>query len=303
MANVLIIDDDPISLRLLSAYLKDTGHELFTARDGQQGLDIILDKEPQFFSCVISDYLMPEMDGLELTRAIKQDYARQMIPVILQTSNTAETEIQKGLDAGVFYYLIKPFTKATLLSTLEAALKDFKNHTETLLKLEQVSASLGMLKNASFQFKSVTEAKHLSNFIAYLTDDPVQIGVGLFELMINAVEHGNLGITYEEKTKLISDGTLHDEILRRLKEETYRHKFVRVDIRTTPDELRVTISDMGQGFNFEDYMEFSVERAMDNHGRGIMMANKLSFDGVFYSDGGTTVTCVKKLAGEMVLFT
>lgn len=302
MANILIIDDDPISLKLLSAYLKGSPHDVTSARNGREALDIILSKEPQYFSCVISDYMMPEMDGLELTHALKQDYQRQMIPVILQTSNTSETEIQKGLEAGVFYYLIKPFTKETLLSTLEAAIKDFKNHTETLLKLEQVSASLGLLKNANFQYKSIDDAKHLSNFIAYLTDDPVQIGVGLFELMINAVEHGNLGITYDEKTELVANGTLQNEIESRLRQDLYRHKFVRVDVRTTPDELRVTISDMGKGFNFEDYMEFSVERAMDNHGRGIMMANKLSFDGLYYSDGGTSVTCVKRLAGEMVLF-
>lgn len=295
MANLLLVDDDPISLKFLLAYLKTTEHELFSAHDGQEALDMINAKPAQFFSCIITDYLMPKMDGLELTRLLKEDKTRQIIPIIMQTSASSEAEIQRGLEAGVFYYLLKPYTKDTLLSTIGAALKDFKNHSEALNRLEQFSASLNMLKNAYFELKTVKQAKHLSNFIAYLTDDPIQIGVGLFELMMNAIEHGNLGITYDEKTDYINRGVLPQEIERRLEDDRYKNKFVRVIVQTTINEIKVHISDMGAGFNFEDYLEFSVERAMDNHGRGIMMANKLSFDGLYYSNGGTSVTAIKNL--------
>lgn len=298
MANLLIIDDDSTSLLLLKAFLKTTDHNLFTATDGQEALNLINNKPPEFFSCIVTDYFMPNLDGIALTQKLKQDPLRKVIPIIMQTSASSEAEIQQGLDAGVFYYLLKPVTQSTLLSTLNAALKDYKNHTQTLQKLELFSASLNLLKNAYFEIRTVEQAQHLSNFIAYLTQDPMQIGVGLFELMLNAVEHGNLGITYDEKTALINAGNLENEIKNRLQDDKYKHKYVRVQLINNNRKLVVIISDMGAGFMHENYLDFSLERAMDNHGRGIMMANKLSFDKLIYSNGGTTVTCIKNVQPE-----
>lgn len=289
--NLLIVDDDVISLKLLESFLKSENFAIHTAKDGVEASQLLNSKPGDFFQCIISDYLMPNKDGIQLLEEIKSNPDHKQIPFILQTSANSEAEIQRGLNAGAFYYLIKPITKKTLISVVKAALKDFKNHREALTTIEGISKAFPLITQGQFQFKTIDEAKYLSNFIAFLTSDPTGIGVGYFELMINAVEHGNLGITYNEKTELINQSRLQDEISHRLMLSENKPKHVSVVIKHTNSELMVTITDMGDGFEFEDYMEFSLERAMDNHGRGIMMANKLSFDRLEYSNGGRTVSC------------
>lgn len=290
--NILLIDDDPISLQLLVAFLKRDHYHIFTAHDGEEALNLIQKKSPNFFSCIVSDYLMPKKDGIELLTALKQDVDRKIIPFILQTSSSSEEEIKRGLDAGAFYYLLKPITPETLQSVVQAALRDLENHLEIHNAIESLHRVMPLMKQARFVYQSIDHAKNLSSLMGLMTDDPKGIGIGFFEIMINAVEHGNLGITYAEKTDLIKNGTLHDEIQKRLSEPQYADKYVEVELTQEPGKLEVTVTDMGNGFDFQNYMEFSLERAMDNHGRGIMMANSLSFDALIYSNGGRTATCV-----------
>lgn len=293
-SNLLLIDDDPISLQLLKAYLKNDHYHITLAQDGEEALEIIRSKSADFFSCIVSDYLMPKKNGIELLQELKNDAELKTIPFILQTSADSSEEIQRGLAAGAFYYLIKPVTPETLLSVVQSAIKDYQNHQAVHSMVENLNVALPLLQEARFTYRTVNEARNLSSLIGCLTEDPNGISVGFFEIMVNAVEHGNLGITYDEKTQLINDGKLHAEIEQRLNSPDYQEKFVTVNLRHLEKQLEVEVTDMGAGFNFEDYMEFSLERAMDNHGRGIMMANGLSFEELNYSNGGRTATCISR---------
>lgn len=235
---------------------------------------------------------MPKKNGIELLKDIKQDDKRKNIPFILQTSASSPEEIQRGLDEGAFYYLLKPITPSTLLSVVKSALKDFQNRKEFQNVVQDMEVMFPLVKTATFKYQTIQEAKSLSSIIGAFTSDPTGISVGFFEIMINAIEHGNLGITYDEKTQLLNDSQLHQEIERRLSLPDYAEKYVEVELKRSDAELEITVTDMGNGFKFEDFMEFSIERAMDNHGRGIMMANSLSFDQLLYSNGGRTATCI-----------
>ncbi|MCF6298519.1 MAG: ATP-binding protein, partial [Thiomicrorhabdus sp.] len=144
------------------------------------------------------------------------------------------------------------------------------------------------LQTASFHIKTIEDAKSLACALAFITPKPQEAVVGLFELMTNAIEHGNLEITYEEKTTLILTNQLQAEIKRRQKLPENRDKFVSIKFERNSNALQFTIQDMGQGFNHASYLDFSVERAMDSHGRGVMIANKLSFDELHYEDNGRT---------------
>lgn len=292
-ANILVIDDDPISLQLLATYLKtEKAYSITTAIDGEDALAVINKYSPGHFSCIISDFMMPKKNGIELLKEIKQDKKRNQIPFILQTSANSPEEIQRGLDEGAFYYLLKPITPSTLLSVVQSALKDLHNRQEFQNTVQNMQVMFPLVKTATFNYQTIQEAKSLSSIIGAFTSDPAGISVGFFEIMINAIEHGNLGITYDEKTQLLNDSELHKEIERRLSLPEYAEKYVSVTLKRSDTELEVAVTDMGNGFKFEDFMEFSIERAMDNHGRGIMMANSLSFDQLLYSNGGRTATCI-----------
>lgn len=292
LKNLLLVEDELTSLKLLEFYLKNEPFNLSIARDGKQASEMLANHPPDYFQCIISDINMPEMSGLDLLKQLKQDPDRKHIPVILQTAVSGEEDIKQGISLGAFYYLLKPVTKETLISLITAALQDYENYREATLSLNKTAKPSPLLKNGQFTFKTIKEAKNLAQFLALMTSDPETIAMGLLELMLNAIEHGNLGISYNEKTKLIASGELKNEISSRLSNKEYQDKFVTVDLERKDNKLTISIKDMGKGFDFEKYMDFSLERAMDNHGRGIMMANKLSFDELCYTDGGSTAICV-----------
>jgi CheY-like chemotaxis protein len=291
---ILLVDDDPVGLQLMVSFLKSTSYQITTATDGLQAEEIIFNHAPNYFSAIVLDYQMPGRDGLSLLRQLKQD-PRRLAPVIMQTAAKKPEQIQEGIDAGAFYYLIKPYKPNVFLSIIESAIKDFNNHFQVVRKLDSFEHALQLLRHACFEYRTLEEATHLSAFIAFATKQPKKIGIGLYELMVNAVEHGNLAISYDEKTELINQQNLKSEIQRRLADPNYRDRFVTVEIKQESGRLVISISDMGEGFEFEKYLEFSVERALDNHGRGIMMANKMSFDHLQYSNGGRTVTVCHQL--------
>ena len=113
--------------------------------------------------------------------------------------------------------------------------------------------------------------------------------MGLSELMINAIEHGNLDIGYEEKSELRKRDLWESEIEKRLGFTENKEKYASVDVLNDLENVTFTISDQGNGFEWDDFMEFDTSRVMDNHGRGIAMANKLYFSKLEYQGNGNTV--------------
>ncbi|WP_029933857.1 response regulator [Thiomicrospira pelophila] len=288
---LLLIDDTPASLKLLSMMVANAGWEFDTAVDGEDALNKIKARTPDYYSVVVSDWLMPKMDGIALLKALKKDSERRQIPVILQTALADKESVQQGLREGAFYYLAKPLDMELVQSVIRSALRDYKTHQNLRAEINKITASFATAKHAEFEYKTLEEARGLSSLLASLCAEPDEAVVGLFELMVNAVEHGNLAITYDEKTQLINEGRLIDEVQQRLADDTYRDKVVALTLDVRAAEIDVTIRDMGEGFDFEQYLNFSLERMLDNHGRGIMMANQAGFKKLEYSDGGRQVSC------------
>jgi len=129
--------------------------------------------------------------------------------------------------------------------------------------------------------------------------NPERTVSGYSELLINAVEHGNLGITYAEKSKLLAEGKWADEVEHRLHSAANADKRVEVVLDKVADSLKVTISDQGQGFDWKKYMQFDPDRAFDLHGRGIAMTKVLSFDQLEYLGKGNSVVATVQLSTEL----
>ena len=112
--------------------------------------------------------------------------------------------------------------------------------------------------------------------------------------MVNAVEHGNLGVTYQEKAHLKWEGDWEGEINRRiaLPENQNRIATIRVE-RDKPFAARFTITDQGEGFDWQKFLTFDPDRAYDPNGRGIAMAKMMSFSSIEYQGkGNIVVACV-----------
>ena len=114
----LIVDDDPITLMLLRDSLKYLGYEVTTARNGREALEH-LDKEQ--CRLVISDWIMPEMDGIALCRAIRERPIGGYVYIVLLTSKGGTTNLVEGYAAGADDFMSKPFEPAELNSRLRTA--------------------------------------------------------------------------------------------------------------------------------------------------------------------------------------
>ena len=109
---VLLVDDDPVILKLLQVNFEMEGYSVVTASDGVEGLARCHETNP---SIVLCDIMMPNMDGLEVTRRLKGDPATKEIPIILLSAKAQAGDVQAGLDAGADEYLTKPFDPLELL--------------------------------------------------------------------------------------------------------------------------------------------------------------------------------------------
>lgn len=114
---ILIVDDDPISLAMLENALQQHGYEVVCANNGLEALEIVRAGEIRM---IISDWMMPEMSGVELCRAVRAEGMSHYVYFVLLTSRS-EAHAVEGLDAGADEYLTKPFEPGELLARVRAA--------------------------------------------------------------------------------------------------------------------------------------------------------------------------------------
>ena len=124
---LLVVEDDPVSRRILERSLTKNGREVVSASNGREALDLL---GKTFFPIVITDWMMPELDGLELCRRIRELEWPNYIFTILLTARGAVDDIITGLDAGADDYLTKPFNKAELEARLRAGTRILKLYEE-----------------------------------------------------------------------------------------------------------------------------------------------------------------------------
>src|SRR5262245_53755826 len=113
--------------------------------------------------------------------------------------------------------------------------------------------------------------------------------------MVNAVEHGNLGISYQEKAELLERGELEREIERRLSLPGLAGRRVLVTLRREAERLTATIADEGEGFDWRPYLDPDPERVLDITGHGIAIACGVCFDDVAYQGKGNVVVATVRI--------
>jgi CheY-like chemotaxis protein/anti-sigma regulatory factor (Ser/Thr protein kinase) len=285
---ILLVDDEPINLEILSEFLDGSSYRIETAADGQAAWEA-LQADPERYDAVLLDRMMPGLSGTEVLALIKGHPVLQSVPVILQTALAAREEVLDGLRAGAYYYLTKPFDQEMLLSVLATAVADRQRYRQVQQDSDLAGRTFGLMSEATFSFRDLDAARDLAMVLANACPDPRRAAIGLSELLINAVEHGNLGISYAEKGLLREQDRWHREIETRLADPAYAGRQVHVHYLRERDCIRVRIRDEGAGFAWQDYIEMDPGRAFDTHGRGIAMSRMVSFDSLEYLGNGNEV--------------
>jgi two-component system cell cycle response regulator len=132
---VLVVDDDKIMRTLLQAMLSETGYQVFVATNGQDGFTKALEVQPHI---LITDWLMPEMDGVELTRALRQTKLGRAIYILILTALDAEESLVEAFDAGVDDFMNKPVKARVLGARLRAGQRVVTLHREIQRDREEI---------------------------------------------------------------------------------------------------------------------------------------------------------------------
>ncbi len=173
---------------------------------------------------------------------------------------------------------------------VRAALESRQEFLRTAGELAQGALAASLLHRAEFRYRTPAEARALAALLVRVYPDPERVAVGVWELLINAVEHGNLELSFADKTRLMQERRLLAEVHERLERPEYRERTAVATLLREPGGLTLTVEDEGQGFDWLPYLELAPDRAFHTHGRGIAMAKALSFDEIAYAGRGNRVS-------------
>ncbi len=161
-----------------------------------------------------------------------------------------------------------------------------------LEETRQTAQTLTLMDHGRFTFRTLKQGRDLVTLLSSALPEASKVVMGLSELVINAIEHGNLGITYEDKSRLSATGAWEEEVERRLALPENTGKTVQLSFERAENEVHFQIQDQGEGFDWRNYLEISPDRAFDTHGRGIAIARTISFDRLEYQGIGNRVIAV-----------
>jgi two-component system, OmpR family, KDP operon response regulator KdpE len=116
-ARILVVDDDPLLVRLVRTHLEKAGYRVLTAADGEQAVEVAADELPDL---VVLDLMLPKLDGYDVCRRIREF---SMVPVVMLTARGEPVDRLRGFEMGADDYLSKPFVPAELLARVRAVLR------------------------------------------------------------------------------------------------------------------------------------------------------------------------------------
>ena len=292
---VLAVDDDAVNRHTIGEILRRDQMDVSFADSAEQALRL-LDSQDAHFDIVLLDRCMSGLDGIEVLRRMKSAPHLASTPVVMQAAAGAPDQVSEGLLAGAHYYLTKPYAPDALRTIVRAALSDARARTELQVRADDTVGALSLIRRGVFECRTLDEAQALAGLLAQLAADPRVAVVGLWELLANAVEHGNLGIDCQEKAELLRQERWALEVRRRLSQPEHLDKRVRVEVERSGDELVICIADQGDGFDFAKYLELDPSRAFEPNGRGIALARLMSFRTLTYEGRGNVARATMKAA-------
>jgi anti-sigma regulatory factor (Ser/Thr protein kinase) len=148
-------------------------------------------------------------------------------------------------------------------------------------------SGIGRMVAGAFEIQTLEEAEKLSSMLAMHCPRPEHVATGVWELLSNAVEHGNLEIGFDEKADLVARQAFAGEIRRRLSLPQYAGRVVLVEFKRSPSAIHVTVTDQGRGFDVAKFFDADDGSRLPN-GRGILIA-RVSFDRLTYLGSGNKV--------------
>jgi CheY-like chemotaxis protein len=290
---VLVVDDQQALRTLLSRLLEREGFDPLQAEDGEQAVEIFKSESPLV---VVSDIMMPRKDGLALLNEIK--LIDRNATVILMTGQGNEDVLLRALRGGASNFFKKPFNVRELVDEIrkvvEFRIEAARSSLFSPLLVEE--AKTFSIPKADSPYFPIINQITLQLPCLLPEEDILNLKIGIEEMITNAVEHGNLGISFDEKNRAIQEGRLAELIAERARDSDAQGRTVRITSRLTAESFTISIKDQGKGFDWRQLPTVSPENLLAFNGRGIFLT-KIYFDAVSYNESGNEVTLTKNRPG------
>ncbi|MEE8585254.1 MAG: response regulator, partial [Acidobacteriota bacterium] len=273
MQTILIAESSPPPPDLLERMSSQIGARVVAASSNDEARKFLSDSGAGI-GAVVVDGNSSRMSGYELLEWIRRQQDLDHIEIIIRAVDTDPAEIQKGLESGAFCFLRKPCPTPQLQAVLKVALSDSDLKRNLAATILEIGDALRLMTEGTFAVRSLREAESLALGLGKICGSCPE-ALGLFELILNGLEHGNLGIGYQEKGRLLGEGRFEEEVERRLALAENQGKQVTVRVKRSADQVEVLIEDDGPGFDFRNFKAYDEKRTLDPHGRGILLARAM----------------------------
>jgi CheY-like chemotaxis protein/anti-sigma regulatory factor (Ser/Thr protein kinase) len=295
MPTILVVDDSGVDRQIVGGLLKK--QENLTIEFATNGAEAVERLKQSPVELVVSDLIMPEMNGLELVKKVKEDFP--LIPIILMTSKGNEQIAVEALQSGAASYAPKSVLAQSLLDTVNSVLSA-SNQTKSQARL------IRYLTNSQCEFSLENDSSLIPPLIGFLQEDAtrlgvcaeadrVRIGVALDEALVNALYHGNLELSSQLRD---SDQKKYRQLVsERQQAPPFSERRIHVEAHLSSKEFAISIRDEGPGFDstsLPDPRDPANLEALG--GRGVMLMRTF-MDEVRYNDRGNQVTLVKRQNG------
>ena len=292
MPTVLVVDDSSSDRHLAGNVLEEDARiHVIYATDGHEAISTM---ESAAVDVILTDLMMPKMDGLELVAAIRSRYP--VVPIILMTSKGNEDIAVQALQEGAASYVPKSSVANDLLATVHDVLE--------VSGLERGHKDLlDSLSHNEFIFRLDNDASFISSLVGYLRDavaamnlcedtDRIRIAIALEEALTNALHHGNLEIGSELRE---TDAEAYDGLVKQRKcESPYCHRKIEVHAKLSRTEAHFTIRDEGPGFDPTRLPDPTDPANLEKvSGRGVLLMRTF-MDEVIFNEQGNQVTMIKR---------
>ena len=299
MTTILVVDDSLVDRAVVGELLgRRSQWTICAATNGIDALAQITHTKPDL---VVTDLQMPQMNGLELVAAIRQQHPG--VPVILMTAFGSEAIAVEALERGASSYVPKSQLPEKLVNTVEKVLataRAERNYEQLIRSMTDTQFGLRLGNDTALIDPLVDLVQQMVVGIGFCdAAERLQIGMALKEALINALFHGSLELPVDQMHDVL-DKVRRGEQVRLIKdprsEPGYRDRSIFVNVSITPDELRLVVRDEGPGFDVKGVPEPGDPQALEpGHGRGLAIIRNL-MDEVTFDDAGNEVTMVKRRA-------
>lgn len=286
LVTLIVIEDSPLRTSLCDT-LSHNGFSPYPV-DNLSEIDPLLDDDSKKIATVV--VMIPhEKEEFERDiRKLKRNDAIKYIPFIGIAPEHLDTD---EVARQPFFHIIQdPVEHKVLIHTLEAAQSDFKRYNALLNEVSTRTSAIGLIQSGSFRLQTLHQAEALTTMLSLACPEPSIVALGLSEILVNAIEHGNLDISYQMKSSLLESGLWEEEINKRLSQPEFKDKFVEIKFIRNDDHIQIIVTDQGKGFDWRKFIEKDPAKNTEKHGRGIAIAIAMGFSQLSYNDKGNQVT-------------